>query len=193
MPGEARCGAEHTLPDFCTETPDALHLPLCYGASSLGCKVSCLPCTVRARNTLRRQDSPKQKGLCILAQFPTHSSDRPQLLRREGDETTNRYSEVMGQEATAFSQDRLTTLSPKPCVTAPAHPWGPRSQRYGSPAKNRNATVQLPGSRVNCASGSQWMLGKLCPLLGPLQADIYNQDGTHPAAVPWRAGLFSSG
>lgn len=36
----------------------------------------------------------------------------------------NRYSEVMGQEATAFFQDRLATLSPKPCVTALPTPGG---------------------------------------------------------------------
>ena len=34
------------------------------------------------------------------------------------------------------------------------------------------------------------MLGKLCPLLGSLRADICDQDGKYPRDMPWRLAYF---
>lgn len=82
----------------------------------------------------------------------------------------NQYSEVMGQEATSFSQARLTTLvSQTPALLRLPIPGGLRATEGIEPLPRTEMPLcSFLEALQTALSGSQRVLGKLCRLLGPL-------------------------
>lgn len=157
-----------------------------------------LPSTVRGQKSIHRlHPASKQKGLLISPSpdsYPKQSVISPAAsLKRRQRNQSNFSISLQNDEsiflsnrakiAKSFSQGRLTKLvSQSTEVLFLRYHCGFLShQRYQNPHQEQKWSCEASWkSRKICPSGSEWMLGKVCPLLRSLYADICNQDGKYP-------------
>lgn len=115
----------------------------------------------------------------LLSSFPQEKEKKPEDLFHSLQNNGSIF--LMGQEANSFSQERLTKFVPQPTEVLLIIRGLRAKQRYQNPhqGQKRHCRASWKAWKI-CSSGSEWMLGKLCPLLGALYADIYNKDGKYP-------------